>query len=213
MDTARARPQPVLQFTRAKLFGAGAVLVINLYGFLLGLPVLLAVGWVSFNPLGMTTYALPMIAVAFTAVFLPFGFGNPHARRICRRFEPPFPREHARVVQLTTRPRPRSGLRALLEDADDIGYLHVTGEQLTFFGDSIHLEAPLEAVESVCLRNVGFRGLYIYAPKIVLTIRGVDPATFEFADRSTIWLFRARRETRELFERLSESLRQRSDAV
>jgi hypothetical protein len=202
MDGVEGLKQPVIKIKAAQHLRAGAVLAINLYGLLLGLPVLVAVAWVSFRPLDATTYIVPLIATALATVFLPFGFGNPHARRIGRRLRPPFAPDQARLVQLGTTPRLVGGLRGLLEDADDIGYLHLGPKGLVFFGDSLHMEAPFESIEEVSLHNVGFRGLYIYAPKIRVRVRGVQPGTFEFADRFELWLPAARKETAKLFRDL-----------
>jgi len=203
MDTVRVPGEPSLEIKPARQFKACSVLAINLYGVLLGLPVLAAVAWVSFRPLDAATYILPVVAVLVATAFLPVGFGNPHARLISRRLSPPFPLQDARVVQLTTQPRIRTGLRAMLEDADDIGCLRVTETGLAFFGDSVRLEAPFECIETVCLKNIGLRGLYIYAPRISMKIKGVTPGDFEFADRSSVSLMSARRQTRELYNMLS----------
>ena len=85
-----------------------------------------------------------------TAFFLPFGLGNTHVARLVRSLNPGASRdEDGFIVQLTVSPRLRSGLRALLEDADDIGYLTFAANELRFQGDSVKLSAPWEDIQLV----------------------------------------------------------------
>lgn len=199
MDSAEGLRKPALEVKPPQFLKARAIIAINLYGFVVGLPVLLAFGYVSFRPLDTSSYFVPVLAVILATIFLPVGFGNPHARLLGQRIKPPFPASQARVVQLTVWPRIFQGVRATVEDADDIGHLRVTENGVEFFGDSVHLRAPFGAIQSVRLENIGLRGLFIYAPRILMTIDGLQPSIFEVADRSSFWLPGARRETQKLY--------------
>ena len=107
-------------------------------------------------------------------------------------------------MQLSLSPRLRSGVRALLEDADDIGYLTFTGKGFSFQGDSVQLSVPWENLQLVRPQNIGWRGLYVYGRRIKLVISGwPELESFEVAERSS-WLLPASRTiTRELYQRLS----------
>jgi len=198
MDASGATDRPKLEIGPTRKLGPGAVVAINMYGLLLGIPVLLAFAWVSFRPLDAGSYLAPVLAVALATFFLPLGFGNLHVRMIARGLQPPFAREQARIVQLTMQPRLRGGLRALLEDADDVGYLHIGDKGMVFFGDSVRLEIPFVSVEKLSLVNIGFRGLFVYAPRIAVQTGGPNPKVYEFADRQSLVLTAARSKTRRL---------------
>jgi hypothetical protein len=113
------------------------------------------------------------------------------------------------IVQLTLTPRIRSGLRAILEDADDIGYLTFTETKLLFQGDSVKLTVPFNRIQQVQPQNIGMRGLFVYGRRIKIVASGLPQiASFEFAERSSWLLPDSRRITRKLAERLSMRVRQ-----
>ncbi len=185
------------------LFTAGAVLVVCAYGLLLLIPVLLAMMLVSVFRFGFLTFLIPFAAICGATYFLPFGFGNAHISGLLRRKSNP--RSEAPVgwpVQLTCSPRLRSGLRGLLEDADDIGHLTVTDSGLVFEGDSIRLTLPRRCILSLRAQSIGWRGLFVY-PRLVLTVSEIAGLKeLRFADRSAWVLPTARKRTRELYRRL-----------
>jgi hypothetical protein len=196
------------EITQPRLFTAGAVVVVSAYGMLMITPIFLAIIAVSVIKLGVLTVLIPLLALATTAFFLPFGLGNTHVARLVRSLNPDACRSgDGFIVQLTVSPRLRSGLRALLEDADDIGYLTFGANELCFQGDSVKLSVPWEDIQLVRPRNIGWRGLFVYGRRIKLVVSGwPELESFECAERSS-WLLPASRAiTRKLYERLSASV-------
>ena len=179
-----------IEINRPRLFTAGAVAIVNAYGILLATPILSSILVVSVIKLGVLTVAIPLLAVAATACFLPFGLGNAHITRLVRALNPDAGKdEDGFIVQLTLSPRLRSGLRGLLEDADDIGYLTFNRNELCYQGDSIKLVLPWEDIQLVRPRNIGLRGLFVYGRRIQVVVSGwPEAAAFEFAERSSCLL-------------------------
>jgi hypothetical protein len=200
------------EITRPRLFTAGAVAVVNAYGVLMITPIFSAILAVSVIKLGVLTVLIPLLALAVMAFFLPFGLGNAHVTWLVRSLSPGAGRNgDGFIVQLTVSPRLRSGLRALLEDADDIGYLTFGANELCFQGDSVKLSVPWENIQLVRPRNIGWRGLFVYGRRIKLVVSGwPEVESFEIAERSS-WLLPASRTiTRKLYERLSASVHPKS---
>jgi hypothetical protein len=184
------------------------VAVVNAYGILLATPIFSSIIVVSVIKLGVLTILIPLLAVAATAYFLPFGLGNAYITRLVRSLIPGAGKnEDGFIVQLTLSPRLRSGLRALLEDADDIGYLTFSRNELCYQGDSVKLSVPWENIQLVRPRNIGLRGLFVYGRRIKVVVSGwPEVEAFEFAERSS-WLLPASRAiTRRLYERLSTNV-------
>jgi len=157
---------------------------------------------IRFGPL---TVLIPLLVVAATAYFLPFGLGNAHVTRLVHSLDPAAAKgEDGFIVQLTLSPRLRTGLRALLEDADDIGYLSFTGTGLLFQGDSVKLTVPFDCILEVRPQNIGLRGLFVYGRRIRLVVSGLPQVgAIEFAERSSWVLPTSRAMTQKLYERLS----------
>ena len=197
-----------IEITRPRVFTAGAVAVVNAYGMLMITPIFSAIIAVSVIKLGVFTALIPLLALAATVLLLPFGLGNTHVARLVRSLIPDASQNgDGFIVQLTISPRLRSGLRALLEDADDIGYLSFGRNELCFQGDSVKLSVPWEDIQLVRPRNIGWRGLFVYGRRIKLVVSGwPEVESFEIAERSS-WLLPASRIiTRKLYERLSASV-------
>src|ERR1035437_2559748 len=199
-----------IEIAQPRLFTAGAVAVVSAYGILLAAPFFIAILVVSLIKFGILTVLIPLLAVAATAYFLPFGLGNAHVTRLVQSLNPAASKgEDGFIVQLTLSPRIRSGLRAILEDADDIGYLSFTGTELLFQGDSVKLSVPFDHIEQVRPQNIGLRGLFVYGRRIKVVASGLpNIEAFEFAERSSWLLPDSRRITRKLSERLSTKVRQ-----
>jgi hypothetical protein len=194
------------------VFTARAVAAVNAYGILLLTPLLVSFLVVSLIRIGVHTLLIPCLVAAATAYFLPFGFGNTHITRLVRAFRPAAGNEaDGVVVQLALSPRIRSGLRAVLEDADDIGLLGFTSDGLRFEGDSVNLSVPFDRIEQVRLHNIGLRGLYICGQRIQLMVSGLAGVdSIEFAERASWRLPVSRSIIRKLHERLSAGVPQRS---
>jgi hypothetical protein len=194
-----------IEIAEPRLFTAGAVAVINVYGILLAAPFVVSVFVVSVIKFGALTVLIPLLVVAATAFFLPFGLGNTHVTRLVQKLNPAAGKGgNGFIVQLTFSPRLRAGFRAVLEDADDVGYLTFGGGELLFQGDAVKLSIPFEHIQQVRPQNIGLRGLFVYGRRIKLVVSGMPEfRSFEFAERSS-WLLPASRAiTRKLCERLS----------
>jgi hypothetical protein len=196
---------PTIEIAKPKLFTMGAVVIANAYGILLVVPLFISILVVSLITFGLLTILIPFLVVAATAYFLPFGLGNTHITRLVRSLNPAASKSgDGFIVQLTLSPRLRTGLRALLEDADDVGYLSFTGTGLLFQGDSVKLTVPFDRIQQVRPENIGLRGLFVYGRRIRLVVSGLPQAeAFEFAERSSCLLPTSRTITRKLYQRLS----------
>jgi hypothetical protein len=200
-------PEPVsergvhLEIKAPRTYTAAAVIAVHAYGLLLVVPLLAAIAVMSLF-IAEWSLAVPFVAVVVTAFILPFGLGNPHVCRLVRSFCPAAAKGEGFVVQLTYQPRLRSGLRAVLDDADDIGWLSFTDEGVVFEGDSTRFKVPYESIESWQPQNVGLRGLYVYGRRLGLKVRGMPKVqSVLLAERSSWLLPGSRRNTRALWEK------------
>jgi hypothetical protein len=195
-----ASAAPQLQIAPPRRLTFSAVLIISSYGLLLVIPVVLAMMFVSLLHLGVLTLLIPLLAVALTTFLLPLGFGNPYVVKLVRSMEPNLaPAQPSFIAQITLTPRIRSGLRALLEDADDVGWLTVSDSGLLFQGDSILLSVPFRRIETVTAESIGWRGLFLYGPQTVITVIGLpNVSAFKLAERSSWLLTASRKNARKL---------------
>ena len=208
-------PDPVsankaqIEITRPRVFTGSAALVIYAYGILLAIPVFASILLVSLVRFGTPTFLIPLLALVATAFIIPFGLGNAYVAKLVRSQNPAAAgSQEGFVVQLTLSPRIRSGIRALLEDADDIGWLTFTGSELVFQGDSVKLSVPFGQIKQVRPQNIGLRGLFVYGSRITILVSGLPNVTsLEFAERSSWLLPASRKTTRKLSERLNSSIR------
>ena len=194
-----------IEIAEPKLFTMPAVVATNAYGLLLIAPLFLSILLVSLIKFGLLTVLIPFLVVAATAYFLPFGLGNAHIARLVRSLAPAAKQDpEGFIVQLTFWPRLRSGFRAILEDADDIGYLSFNETELRFQGDSVKLSVPLDRITRVYPHNVGLRGRFVYGRRIMVVVSGSpDLESFEVAERTSWLLPNSRAITKRLFARLS----------
>jgi hypothetical protein len=190
-----------VEITSPKAFTSGAILIIAGCGVLLVAPVLASLLAVTAIKLGMLTVLIPLLTIAVTAYFLPFGLGNPVVRRLVRSKVDVG--EDGFIVQMTLAPRIRSGVRALIEDADDLGCLSFTDSELVFQGDSVRLRIPWRQVSEVRPQNIGWRGRYLYGSRIIITVTGIPNVdAISFSERSSLLLPTSKRITRKLRERI-----------
>ncbi len=191
-----------------RLMRGWAVVGVNGYGLLLMIPALAAMVAVSLMPLSVLTFLLPVLTMVVATFLLPLGFGNARLGRLAAPLRPSDSLEgRCFLVQLTLTPRLRWGLRALFEDADDIGWLGVEESSLVFHGDSVKLTVPFENIRWVRRQNIGWRGLFIYGARIVAAVEGVGNfRALEFAERSSWLLPGSRRQARKLYEVLRSSV-------
>jgi len=176
----------MLEVRQPKLLTFTTVLVLNAFGLLAFMPVLLSFAIASVLPIGLITVAIPSLALGLATFFLPLVFGNPYVQRLGRKL----PRTGAAedfLVQLTCRPRRTAGLRGVLEDADDLGWLGVKGPQLEFCGDSISLKIPQASIRAVKRQSIGWRGLFL-THRTMVRVEGLSGIeTVEFTERAS-WL-------------------------
>lgn len=194
-----------IEIAQPRLFTLGTVLTVSAYGLLLMAPLFMAILVVSLIKFGIQTVLIPFVVAAGTAYFLPFGLGNTHITRLVRSLSAAAGKgEEGFIVQLALSPRIRSGLRAILEDADDIGYLTFERDGLRFAGDSVKLFIPYECVGAIRPQNIGLRGAFVYGRRIkVLVSDLLKTESLEFAERGSCFLPSSRRTARELYAQLA----------
>lgn len=192
----------LVEVREPRLLTGPAVLMASGYGLLLMFPVLLALLAVSVLPFGWVTLLLPLAVFALATALLPFGAGNPLMRKLARHIPLPSGSSPKFLVQLTFAPRLRSGPRALLEDADDIGWLVLGEEAVEFYGDSVRLTVPFETLNEARRGNIGLRGLFLYPALRFRVSRGESGMRFSVAERSSWLLSGARRITRDIHRQL-----------
>jgi hypothetical protein len=193
-----------LQVTSPQVFTSGAIFVIAGCGVLLAAPVMLSILAVTTIKLGILTLLLPLVTLGVTAYFLPFGLGNSVVRRLVRSLSPGAEEiTDGFIVQMTLAPRIRSGLRALIEDADDLGYLRFTDSELIFQGDSVKFRIPWNQITEVRPQNIGWRGRFVYGSRIWISVSGISNfQAVAFSERSSLLLPTSKRITKSLRERI-----------
>ena len=195
-----------LEVGRPQRFNASAIVTVHAYGALLAIPLLVAVLVISSVKMSLGfLLAVPFAVIAATLFLLPFGRGNSYIVRQVRRTQPAAGRaSNDFIVQLTCVPRLRSGLRAVLEDADDVGTLSLGGDALVFRGDSVRLAIPFSQISRVHRQNSGLRGLFIYGARLALDVEGLpNVVSLQFAERSSWLLPLSRQTTRKLYNQLA----------
>lgn len=190
----------------ASVLTGAEVVRISAYGFLLLIPVVIALMYVSVRPFGLGTWLLPVLVLLGSLTFLPLGFGNTRVRTLVRRIDPEAGKDGASfVVQVTCEPRLARGGRAVFEDADDIGCLRLTQTGMVYTGDAVSLNIPYAQVRRVARENIGWRGLFVYGPVIVVQVEGLtDLREFRFGERCSWTLFGSRRTALSLYQRLRQ---------
>lgn len=193
-----------MEVQEPRLLSGAAVVLANGFGLLLILPALLALLAVSVLPFGWITFVLPLCVFGAATMLLPFGAGNPLILKLARHIPLPSTSCPKFLVQLTFTPRLRSGPRALLEDADDIGWLVFEDGAMQFYGDSVRLSVPFESVQEARPGSIGLRGMFLY-PALNVRVSSNGPAMrFTIAERSSWQLSGARRIAREMQRHFNE---------
>ena len=188
---------PEMSVRSPRLLTPLAVGMICAYGFLLMFPVLIAVLLVSVRHLDWQTLLIPFATFAVVTLLLPFGFGNTYVARLTRSISASGPQ--AVIAQISFTPRLRSGLRAWIEDADDIGRLSVAESGIVFRGDSVDLFVPYSRLDNVRLESIGWRGLFLYL-RVRVSVTGLAKVTsLAFAERGSWFLLSSRETTRRLY--------------
>ncbi len=208
MPESPIQPQvPQLGVIEPRRFGLNAVLRLNAYGMALALPVLVSVLVMSALPFGLLPALLPITAIVLGAFFLPFGFGNRLVTRLVHEQTGTKPGPNQFIVQVTFSPRIRHGLRALLEDADDVGLLSFSDSELVFKGDSVTLRAPFRCLRSINKRSLGLLGLYVYGGRMAVEFDGLPGMKgVAFAERSSLIIPTSWKVTRAVYARMREGM-------
>jgi hypothetical protein len=179
------------------------MLIVWAFGVLLVVPLVVSALVVSLYSFGSHTLILPIVAVLAATWFLPFGFGNPYVSRLVRSRQRSPSSQERFIVQLKITPRLATGLRAIIDDADDFGSLTFNPRALLYEGDSVTLEIPYDSVCAVKPQSIGWRGLFLYEPRIAMTVRGLpDIDQLEFTERSSWVLPTSRKTSKALCQRL-----------
>ena len=203
-----------IEITPPRIFTTISVFVVCAFGILLGIPLLVSVLAVSLIRPGILSLLIPLLVIAATAYLLPFGLGNSYVTRLVRSLKSSTDgNQEGFVAQLTLSPRIRSGILALVEDADDIGWLSFTASELLFHGDSIRLSIPFDQIKKVQRQNIGLRGLFVIS-RIEVVVSGLPKAnSLLFAERSSLLLPGSRETTKRIYQQLVERTRTvRADA-
>jgi hypothetical protein len=185
-----------------------AILKVSLYGMILVVPVVISMMVVSVLQFGLLTFLIPLATMAVATIWLPLGFGNPYIARLVRPLQPSANAQlEVQVVQLTRNPRHRSGLLALLEDADDVGCLTFTDSALDYNGDSFRLTAPYDRIRELKLQTAGWRALFVYGPQTTFSVAGLPEAgAFAFSERSSCLLPTSRKNAKRMYQLLHEKV-------
>jgi hypothetical protein len=193
-----------IEITPPKVFTLASVLVVCAFGVLLTIPLLISVLGLSLMRPGILSLLILLVIIAATAYCLPFGLGNPYVARLAQSLRPaPNNTQELFLVQLTLSPRIRSGILAVVEDADDIGWLSFAGSELVFYGDSVRLSVPFDQIKTVRRQNIGLRGLFVIS-RIAVVVSGLPKVeSLEFAERSSWLLPTSRRTTSKLFQQVA----------
>jgi hypothetical protein len=94
-----------------------------------------------------------------------------------------------------------------MEDADDVGHLWITDEVLSFAGDHVSIALPLDSIQGVSIRNVGWRGLWVAGKRIRITANAVDGVTnLEFVERQSATAVSSQRISAAIIRELSGKL-------
>ena len=184
--------EPSFEARDPQLLTFGAVLVLNAFGFLAFVPVLLSFAVVSVIPFGLATLTLPLAMLCAVTFFLPVAFGNPYIQYLAGKIRRTGPTRDF-LVQVTCRPRRCSGPRGILEDADDIGWLEVAGAQLVFQGDALSLKIPRQHIRGIRLESIGWRGFFLTRRTLVQVEGFPGLEALEFTERASWMLMQSRR--------------------
>ncbi len=203
---------PTLEIGKPRRFSIAALLGIYACSLLLIIPLVAVLLAVTIQPLGIFALILPLLVLVGTVLLSPL-LGNLCIKRLVAQAGPDVPPQGMFIVQLTCTPRLRSGFRALIDDADDIGRLMFSPSGLVFHGDSVTLRLPYKCVAQVEPHNVGFRGVFALRRRIALEISGLpEIEAIELAERSSHALPESAKITRKLCEQLERGLGARPQA-
>ncbi len=200
---------PQIEIGQPRLLNAGAVLILWVCGLVLMLPLLISILVISALPFGAMTFLVAFAGIAAVVLVVPLGMGNPYVAKLVRSQHPAVEKDQdGFIVQLSLVPRLRSGLRALAEDADDIGWLTFTESAVAYHGDSIKFSIPFSQVREVLRQGSAWGGLFLHGAGSMVVVAGLPGANaFLVAERSSWFLPASRKTSRSLHARLSSMVK------
>ncbi len=197
--------QARIEIGAPRVFTGGAIVATYLYGFLVAVPILIAFLVMSVMGLNIWTVGLLLLSAVPS---LTLRLANSLVTRLVNSlgFEPCEASEPC-VMQLTLSPRLRSGMRALVEDADDVGRVDLSETELIYQGDSIQLRLPFDKIRTVEVENAGFRGLFAQWRIEIEPIGLAEVQTIHLAERSAWLAANSRKITSKFFLKLQEGVK------
>lgn len=204
---SREMEKPVIEISQPRRFGVLSILAKYAFSFLLLIPFVAALMLISLQNLGQASLLILFLTLVGTICISP-ALGNLYVFWAVRGLKSGAGMDdRLSIVQISFWPRIRKGFRALLEDADDVGYLSIDDTKIDFVGDSVRLSLPLQRVSALQGENVGLRGLYVTSGRITLQVSGLNGCEeIEIAERSSRLIFSSRKRTRELFADIQSKL-------
>ncbi|MFA6567973.1 MAG: hypothetical protein WCS96_07145 [Victivallales bacterium] len=164
-------------------------------------------------PFSLEFSVICLLAGFFIFFFYPLLLGvNYYIKLIVGRImSPP---EGAHVCQISMTPKLCCGLRAFLEDADDIGYLTISSDCIEFRGDSIEFSIPKAEISNFRNYNIGWRGCWIIGKRIKFTISGHDKfKEIEVCERHTCTIPNSRFLSDQIYAQISTLSGQNPDKI
>lgn len=130
------------------------------------------------------SYITCVLTVFFSPSIL---LGNYYIKKLLRRNHNIVDR-NGYCFQIMTQPRQYVGVRAFLDDADDIGHLRLTKDGIMFDGSYIKCLIPFDKIVMIELKNSGMRGLWLILKLhlIVSNPAGVEELFFTERDSTNI---------------------------
>lgn len=203
-------------------FGIREVFLINLLGLVPSLiaGVLLGVGGVGF-PGGIilavfcdTSYWIVFISLCCLVLgltmffFMPaIMFANYYIKALVSHLRP-IDGETSYICQVSTLPRSCTGIRAFLEDADDVGFLSIHAGSIEFRGDHSDLTIALSNNVVVELHNVGWRGFWCAGRRVrILLLEHEEIQEIDIAERQSWTIIQSRRLALQIFEAIKSNIR------
>jgi hypothetical protein len=195
---------PQIEIAEPKLYKTGAIIVVSAYGMVGIIPVFVLFLVVSLTGYRISTLLIALGVIALVAWLLPLASGNTYVTKLVRSLNPAAgSASDSFIVQLTLSPRIRYDIRALIEDADDIGYLKVSGTGFSFHGDSVKLTVPFDQIKQVQRKYRGLRSLFV--PRVLVVVPGLpNVKSLEFSERSSRLLPGSIRTSKRLYDLLAQ---------
>jgi hypothetical protein len=193
------------------------VMIINILAtglFLLLCGAMLAIGIVVF----VVSFRFGLVPLGFfvclglfggmAVLLLPFANNFYVGRLVRRHIARPENGQDAFVVQIALNPRVYGGLRGLLEDADDVGYLRFADDGLEFEGDSVNVRLPYHRIDRIEDCNVGVRGFWVVGRRVRVYTKSLPPySRFEFLEREGLAIRRTRQVSESIIQAIMRGTR------